>query len=267
MKTHQPILYAVSLILLAGLACSTLSGGTSPQATEPAAQDQPTSKPNLNPAPTSTSAPAATAKPTEPPAPAAQQFFTEEFDGGSDWTYFVVDGATSTITEEDNPNMAVLFENGLLTFDLQDEGLWVYSVYQSFEYDNVRMDARVVNRGVNNNNVSLICRLTDTGWYEFNIANNGLYWMLVASVDSDNRVAYDLIYNGGSNKIKSGKETNEYTAVCNGNELSLFINGEEARTVTESKYNLTNGLISASVSSFDTLPVTVDFEWIKISEP
>lgn len=268
MKNHTHLLFTISIIFATGLACSFLGGGT-PEATEPPApaaqQPQATgSAPTLKPAPTTVPP---TAKPTEPPTPEAQQFFTDEFDSGSNWTYFVVDGASSTITTEDNPNLGVLFENGLLTFDLQDEGLWVYSTYQSFEYDNVRLDTRVNNRGVNNNNVSLICRLTDSGWYEFNIANNGLYWILAASIDSDKRVSYDLIYNGGSNDIKSGKETNEYTAVCDGTELSLFINGEEARTVTDSKYNLPSGLVGVSVSSFDVLPVTVDFEWVKISEP
>jgi len=32
-----------------------------------------------------------------------------------------------------------------------------------------------VKPGTNNNNISLSVRYSDEGWYEFNIANNGLY--------------------------------------------------------------------------------------------
>jgi hypothetical protein len=155
----------------------------------------------------------------------------------------------------------------LLTFDLSAENLWFYVTYDPYEYDDVRIDARVINRGVNNNNVSLICRYTEDGWYEFNIANNGLYWIYAAEVNSNDQVSYGLVYNGGSNKIKPGKETNEYTVVCKGRTLSLYINGTEARTVTENKYGIRSGQVGVSVSSFDTLPVVVDLDWVKISEP
>jgi hypothetical protein len=266
MKLDQPLFFVISLLLVASLACSF--GGATPSAGEPtsapAVQQEPTASGfSLNP----TEAPSVTEAPTEPPTPEAQKFFTDEFDSDTGWSYFVIDGNSSQITKNTGLDMTISTGGGVLTYDLQGEGLWVYDLYLPVEYTDVRLDARVNNRGVNNNNVSLICRYTEDGWYEFNIANNGLYWILVASVDDDQKVAYDLIYNGGSNKIKSGKETNEYTAICKGNQLSLFINGEEARTVTDSKYVLPSGLVGTSVSSFDTLPVIVDFEWVKISEP
>lgn len=258
----KPMYMFVSLLFVVSLACSgstalpNNAGGSEPQAQPTAIQPQPTKRPEA----TSTPAPTST--------PAAQKFFTEEFDSVVEqWSYFVVDGFSSTITKAENPKMAVVIEDSLLTFDLKDEALWVYQLYQPYEYEDVRLDVRVNNRGVNNNNVSLICRYTETGWYEFNIANNGLYWILVAFVDSGGKVSYDLIYNGGSTAIKSGKETNEYTAICDGNELSLYINGKEARTVTDNKYSLSDGKVGVSVSSFDVLPVIVDFEWAQISEP
>jgi len=54
------------------------------------------------------------------------------------------------------------------------------------------------NAGKNNNNVSLVCRYDDTDetWYEFSIANNGLYW--IYAYDD----GYNLIANGGSNLIR-----------------------------------------------------------------
>jgi len=229
--------------------------------------DSATSAPVIEQSPIATEPPSE-AIATDIPLPEAQQFYTEEFDtNDNNWTYFVVDGATSRITKEDNPKMSVLTDNSLLTFDFNAMNLWVYVTYDSFDYDNVRLDARVTNRGVNTNNVALICRYTEAGWYEFSIANNGLYWIYAASVDSAGKVEYGLVYNGGSDKIKSGKETNEYSIICNGPTLSLFINGTEARTVTENKYGLTSGKVGISVASFDVLPVNADLDWVTISEP
>jgi hypothetical protein len=232
---------------------------TNPASTAPAASG------TADPAPT-TEAPTATEAPATE-APAASKYFTEEFDNNDQWTYYVVDGNTSTITDQDIPKMSVSTQDSLLTIDLNAQNLWVYTTYNPFEYDNVRIDTKVTNRGANNNNVSLICRHTDTGWYEFNVANNGLYWIYAAQVDSSGKVSYYSVYNGGSNAIKAGKETNEYTAICNGKTLSLFINGKEARTITDKKYGLTSGKVGISVSSFNVLPVTVDVDWVKISEP
>ncbi|HXF85909.1 MAG TPA: hypothetical protein VNK49_11035 [Anaerolineales bacterium] len=262
MKTLRPLFFFSTLLLIIGMACAALGGGATqpPQPpTQPPVQ-QPTQPPQEQPTPLPP-----TEEQTE--APAAEAFFTEEFDTNDNWTYFVVDGSRSEITDEDIPTMDLFTENSLLTFDLRGNNLWVYVTYDPFEYEDVRIDAHVINRGVNNNNVSLICRYTDSGWYEFNIANNGLYWIFAASVDASGKVSYGLVYNGGSNDIKAGKATNDYTAICKGRTLSLFINGREARTVTDNKYALSSGKVGVSVSSFDTLPVTVDIDWVTISEP
>jgi len=263
MKTFRPLIFLVILLLIVGMACNALSGGGGDTPSQPQ-QDPPQATPQQD---QDVPDPVGTESPTEEPVSSADEYFTEEFDVNDNWSYFVVDGSSSSITEEDDPGMQLFTENSLLSFDLSAEGLWVYVTYDPYVYEDVRIDARVVNRGVNNNNVSLICRYTDSGWYEFNIANNGLYWIYAAEVSADGKVGYGLVYNGGSTSIKSGKETNEYTAICNGRTLSLYINGTEARTVTDNKYLLTSGQVGISISSFDTLPVAVDVDWVKISQP
>ena len=218
--------------------------------------------------PTATEPPLPTEIAVIPTEPTLQPFYTEEFDApNNNWTYFVVDGETSRITKADNPKMSLSTENSLLTFDINAMNLWVYLTSGSFEYDNVRVDARVTNRGVNTNNISLICRYTEDGWYEFNVANNGLYWIYAASVDSAGKVEYGLVYDGGSDKINYGKATNEYSIICKDTTLSLFINGTEVRTVTETKYGLKSGKVGISVAAFDVLPVIADLDWVTLSEP
>jgi hypothetical protein len=151
--------------------------------------------------------------------------------------------------------MSVRPIGGLLIFDLQGQGAWVYATYEPFNYSNVRLDVKVNNRGSNNNNVSLICRKSDAGWYEFDIANNGLYEILFAQIQPDNTVSYTLMAEGGSTKIRSGLAENEYSIVCQDNILTLYINGTESRRLEDKKYLLPEGKVGISVSSFKDVPI------------
>ena len=185
----------------------------------------------------------------------AEPYFVEEFDGSlASWTYFLTSG--------DEDDMELYNESGKLVFDLQGENLWVYLTYDEFTYQDVRIDVEAENIGNNNNNVSLICRLSDRGWYEFNVANNGLYSILFFDELDDQ---YELLYNGGSTAIRTGRDTNQYTAICEGDELTLLINNVEARSITNTA--LSEGLVGVSVASFELLPVLVELEWVSISLP
>src|SRR5215211_7404283 len=98
----------------------------------------------------------------------------------------------------------------------------IFSTMRS--YEDVQVEARADNRGKNNNNISLICRYDEeVGWYEFNIANNGLYDILYAEVLDSGKIRWNRIANGGSNAINQGKEVNEYSITCQGDELTLNI--------------------------------------------
>ena len=74
---------------------------------------------------------------------------------------------------------------------------------------------------------------------------------------------YVTLYSGGSTAINTGKATNEYTAICVGDQLTLGINGEEVRTVTHK--DLKEGLVGLGVSSFDVLPIIVEFDYFIVS--
>ncbi|MBL6961749.1 MAG: hypothetical protein ISR59_11620 [Anaerolineales bacterium] len=249
----KPFLFLVVFILIVGLACGT----STPDEPAPAEEvEAPVQEPPTSPPPT--------------PEPVAQEYYTEDFSGDtSQWTYFLVKGGGNpTFSENDFGTMYVGVEDERILFDLGSEGQWAYVTYDAYEYDNVRIDVVAENRGVNTNNVSLICRYTpDEGWYEFNIANNGLFWIFHAIIRADGNVIYTEIADGGSNKIKAGKETNTYSIICNERTLSLFINGHETRVLEENNYVLRDGQIGVSVSSFDVLPVKVEIDSVTISQP
>jgi hypothetical protein len=82
------------------------------------------------------------------------------------------------------------------------------------------------------------------------------------------RVQYNRIANGGSTYIKPGLDVNEYYVKCQGNKLTLKINGRDVASVEDKKYGeLSKGQIGVSVSSFNVLPVQVEMDWLKVSEP
>ena len=261
-KTLKPFVFLVTLIALVSLACLGDGGepvpAPAPVVEEPAAPAEP--------------AEPAQPEPTEPPQPVAQEFFTEEFEGENDnWSFFVVDGS-KTVPEfageslEDKSSLYT--EDGLLIYDLNDKFQWVYAFYDPYEYDNVSLEVVAENRGVNDNNISLICRYTeDEGWYEFNIANNGLYWIYHAIVNAEGKVVYSKLADGGSNKVKQGKEVNTYAIKCEDRTLTMYINGIETRQLDDNRFVLRDGLVGVSISSFNVLPVKVEIQSVTISEP
>ncbi len=248
----KPVMFLLTVMVLVSLACSVDLYGTPTPAPQAEASLQPEQA-------------AATVPPES--IDGAQQFYTEEFDVESNaWQYMVVNGAERQIVNGIVGLMSVRTVGGLLIFDLQGPGAWVYATYEPFTYTDVRLDVRVNNRGSNNNNVSLFCRKSDAGWYEFDIANNGMYEILFGKVVGDT-VEYTPIADGGSTEIKSGMAENEYGIVCQGNSLVLYVNGVEARRLEDNKFLLPEGKVGVSVSSFRDVPVTVDFFWAKISQP
>lgn len=187
----------------------------------------------------------------------AAAYFTDEFENGIDnYSYF-------TMGSGGEDGMDLYTQSGKLVFDLNGDYLWPYLMYDPYTYKDVAISFEADNLGNNNNNISLVCRYDpDRGWYEFNVANNGLYWILYydAVVAKD----YKKLFDGGSYNINMGRATNTYAAVCQGDTLSLYINGKLERTVHNS--DLKEGQVGISVSSFDNYPVRVDVDWLKISQ-
>ena len=257
-KAMKPVIFFLAILTLVSLACSVDLFGT------------PTPAPALEVPSTEASAqpeqPAATTEPQQPTTN-AQQFYTEEFDSESEsWQYLVVNGSNKKIINGIVGLMSVRPIGGLLIFDLQGPSAWVYATYEPYTYTDVRLDIKTNNRGTNNNNISLICRKSDAGWFEFDVANNGLYEIVFGKIVED-KVEYTIMAEGGSTKIKPGLAENEYGIVCQGNTLVLYINGEEARRIEDQKYLLPEGKVGIAVSSFRDVPVTVDFFWARISQP
>jgi hypothetical protein len=249
----------LAIIFMTMIACISSSGSASPSAATSAPSPQ-----------TTTASPQPTAQPT------ASKYFQEDFNSSlsSDWSQFVINaskrtkGGNPVLVKGNFGNMTVGVKDGFLVFDLESQGQWIYAIYGAQEYDDVRLDVSAENRGNNDNNISLICRYSpDQGWYEFNIANSGLYDIYYAQVEPDNTVIYSKIADGGYNKIKQGKDTNQIGISCASHTLTLFINGFQVNQVDDNQYVLKSGKVGVSVSSFEDPPAIVGFDWVKVSQP
>jgi hypothetical protein len=274
------LVVVVAILALGGGAVFFMSGGlptTRVEKKQPTQVSQPTNPPQptvavKTPTPKATSVPnSPTPKPTvvaNTPTPEVRQYMTLDFDGElKNWESFIVNGDTATISNEGIKNVTMDVEDGAYLFDLANNQVWGYSLYDAFEYDDVRVDASVENLGTNDNNVSLICRYSaGDGWYEFNVANNGLYWIYYAKPNATGLVSYRIIANGGSNKIKTGLAVNEYSIVCKGDDLMLYINDSLTKSTRDDLRTLDTGKVGVSVSSFNNY-AKVKFDWIKISQP
>jgi len=245
----------------------------SPPASQAASAER-VEQPTLTPAPSPTAvAPTNTLAPTvvpNTPTPQAQRYFTEEFDGNlENWSTFIVDRREAPLLpKEAFEEVRFIPGDDWYLFDIQHVQLGAYSLYERFDYSDVLVETRVENQGANDIGVSLICRYSqENGWYEFSLANNGLYLISYAKPGSNGSIAYREIADGGSTRIKTGNTINEYGIRCNGNVLSLFINGELAREVTDHLSDSDAGKVGVSVSSFNVLPVNVRLDWVRISKP
>lgn len=268
MKSQYRILFAfIALLLTVGLACNVLTSpgpATEAPTNEPPVVEQPPATQAPEQPQTEEPAAVATEAPVEQPSSSAEQYFTEEFDGGiENWSKLDVTGSKET-----NPDgLKLEVQDSRLVFDFSTKQLYTYLFYDPFEYENVTVEALAENRGMNDNNISLICRYNDEGWYEFNVFNSGLYNILYGFYKPDDSISYARIADGGSTKIKAGKEANTYKITCNDRKLSLYINGTETRVVEDNQYALRKGKVGIGVSSFDQLPIRVEYDWVKISEP
>ena len=274
------ILLFVSFFVVVGLACGVLSRADPTATVVPIAQIEetveeptveiiePTATYTLEPEPTNTTEPPPTNTPEPLPTntpeplptntPEPEIYFIEEFDRDPGWYFDVISGGSG------NPqSVSYSFEFGRMIFDIPERELYAYYIYEDAVYDNVRLDINFENRGVNSQQVSLICHLSNEGWYELSIQSDGI-WILYAVTNN-----YDEIARGGSTHIRIGKEINEYTLICEGNTLSFFINGMQptGSPHVDRKYALRWGEVGFSVSSRNAIPVKVEVDWFAITPP
>jgi hypothetical protein len=189
-----------------------------------------------------------------------QQYFTDDFQNGltSAWQQAIFgEGAKQA------DKLKVTTSKDGATFEINAKNMYVYEFYSPIDYDDARIEVSVTNRGVNSQQVSLVCRSSESGWYEINIQSDGTWYL--NSFDSS---GYKALAQGGSTAVKTGADTNEYRMDCVGDEIHAYVNSQELKGLSGVKATaFKSGWIGFGVSSLNALPVVLDVAWFKVSKP
>lgn len=258
-------------ILMASAACAPSEGAiqTSIALTQAAlptdtpAPPTATSTLTAAPSPTFTLAPTATIV----PSPTPSRFFTEEFDQPLNefWTFILFGPNKDEVSRVETE-----VSDSRLRVNITREDIYAYYFFEQFSYSDVRLDMRAENRGRRTNNVSLICRESEEGWYEFSVGSDAAWYLFYAHIPKGETDArYRRVANGATLALKQGNAVNQYTMICDGETITLMVNDTELKgsPISETIYKLKEGSVGMNVSSLYVTPVIVDFDWLKISAP
>lgn len=201
---------------------------------------------------TVTFTPATTLTPTPVPL-----YFTEEFNTDmSAWSSFQTGGETS-------PSVSI--GNDQLRLSISSPNTWYYAIHNAHEYDDVFVSAKF--SGSPSGSMGLICRYSEKGWYEFNVASDGTYNILLGQWLGDGIAQYRPIKNDTTEYLKRGNLDYEIGLTCQGDIMLLYINRKLFRKLDISSYGLERGKIGITTSSFDDVPMSASFDWVKVSQP
>lgn len=228
---------------------------TTPNATLPATATIP---PSQTPIPF-TDTPAPTATQTLAPTP-LPRLFINEFDSPlASWTILQTGNETAPVIKT---------ENSSLILQMDAPFVWAYAVYDAQEYDNIRIDARVTNQAGSPASIGLICRYNEMeGWLEYNVSTDGTYNLLYGNWLASGIAEYLPIMDGSSNLIQPSGAAQEISIICSGTTVSLLVNQTVVRNADVTRFELTNGKVGITVSSFENTPVIAAFDWLRVSEP
>lgn len=252
----------IALLALTSLACNLaaiISKTPTPQPsnTPRIPTDTPEPSKTPRPSPTIPLLPTPSFTPRITDTPTLEPYYYDELDGNVDrWMpAFVVHGdETGFSLDQDSDGL-------LLTISAKDT--YVYLMDTAYSHSDVRLDLSATNYGFNENNISLVCRYSSNGWYEFSSYSNGYYQIF--RYDAGEGGGYTEIKEGGIRSLKTGKHENVFSAICVGDKLTLVVNDIEIGWVNDNTYS--EGGVGINVSSFTLVPVEVHLNWVQVSQP
>lgn len=276
-NTVMPLILIALVMTLVITACGNKGANTTTEAPQVIII---TATPNV-PAPVVTEPPAPPveplAPPTEPPAPPTEppaavtdapatgdMYFRDEFDNGWDQydRFILYDNKIQRNNESLEKKSGVEISDGEISFNIKEYWLYYYFVYQPQVYDDVKISVEVENLGFPASMAALICRYDeDLGWYEVKIDSQG-QWAMFYFDKLLNK--WNRLTNGGAAVFNYGKDTNKYTLVCEGKEISFYVNDVFSQTI-ENK-NLKSGKVGFSIQAPRTYTI-MNVPWFEVSEP
>ncbi len=117
--------------------------------------------------------------------------------------------------------------------------------------------------GNDNNDYGVICRANPDGeGYFFLISGDGYFAILRGDA---NEQFENLIDWTSSTVINQGNSANDILATCDGDNLSLHVNGELLASVKDSRYS--SGDIALTATSYEETSTEIHFDDLKVDRP
>jgi len=219
----------------------------------------PTSTPPPSPIPaTASPVPSPTLQVSPTPFP---RLFTEEFDASlAGWV--ILQAGNDSV-----PNIKT--DNSKLTLQMDSPYTWAYVLYGAQDYDDIRIDAQFENQAGSPSSIGLICRynIESDGWLEYNVSTDGTYNVLYGQWLSTGIADYLPILSASSKDIQPIGASQQIGLTCSGTTLGLYVNEKLIRNVDVTRYELTEGKVGITASSFENTPIIAAFDWVTVSEP
>lgn len=192
--------------------------------------------------------PSSASTPEPPP-----RYFTDEFTSASPYWIFSQTGGLNL--------PSTTFENDTLRVDISSPDTWMIGIHNANTYNNVfiQTKANITSTG----SFGLICRYNENGWYEFNIYSDGTYNLLYGKQLTEGVAKYIPLSTEFSGHITPSSQIGLH---CQDNSLLLYVNDNLVKRIDVTNYGLGEGQIGITASSLAESPVSINFEWIKVSE-
>jgi hypothetical protein len=233
-----PVVALAALLLIAGLACSLLTGPVVSTQTSPTSER---------------TAPEATPRSEQPTQPTSDVLFSDDFsDTSSGWDRVSADNGVTDYTD----SQYRIFVNSA------QHDFWA-NPGQSFSDVSVEVDATKA-AGPDNNDFGVICRYQDTqNFYSFLISSDGYYAIMKYSGGDSQILGADAMLS--TDAVQQGAATNHIRADCAGENLSLYANGQLLHSASDSEF--ASGDVGLMAGTFDEAGTDILFDNFVVSKP
>ncbi len=193
---------------------------------------------------------------TQPTAQSSNVLFSDDFsNSGSGWDQTTdSDGSTD-------------YYNGSYRIQVQTTNLSMWAnPSKSFPSDvRIEVDA-TKNGGPDDNAFGIICRYQDTNnFYRFYISSDGYAGVLKVANGDSNVISSTDGQLHQVDGINQGAATNHIRADCVGSNLTLYANGKQVASATDSEF--TGGDVGLIARTYDTGGVDILFDNFVVSKP
>ncbi|GEM_PF-272907 len=145
-----------------------------------------------------------------------------------------------------------------------DEPQWFVWAASGRTYQDVSVDVKVRSEGVADNHYGVFCRYKDGEFYYFAIGTDGYYAIFRRDADGELQPLTGTAMLRSSLIRLDGSE-NRIRAVCEGTQLSLYINGEKAAQVEDD--TLERGDVGMAAGTLRQGGTIVWFDDLKVDKP